>query len=160
MDFRSANGNSNNDAFGAFDAIEAAAEYAPLPAGAYTSRVVRGSKETTKSGTPYYRIVFEVLNEGEHKAKKVSRPFWFTPKAMPYSKRDLAPFGLTTAASLSAPFPPPGREIVCRLTVTLQIDDDGQERNDIRKIEIVSTSDSPALKFGVPPQPAKGGPHQ
>lgn len=98
---------------------------------------------------------FEVT-EGEHAGKTVIRTWTFGPKAITYTKRDLAPFGLTTSAKLLSPFPEPGREYTVRLVVALQRGDDGIERNDAKKIELLRVEESPAAAFLLPPQ-GEGG---
>jgi hypothetical protein len=159
MDFSNALPPTNGKPAGgidAFDAAQAAPEFAPLPPGIYPARVLRGEYCSTKAGADAYRLRFEVT-EGPHAGKTVVRTWTFGPKALPYTKRDLAPFGLTTAAKLLAPFPEPGREYLVRLVVALQRGDDGIERNDIKKIELISTAESPAAAFMLP-DPGEGGP--
>jgi hypothetical protein len=75
---------------------------------------------------------------------------------LPYARRDLAPFGLTTSAALLSPFPEPGREYVVRLVVALQRGDDGAERNDIKKIDLIRVVESPVTRFLIQ---GEGGPH-
>ncbi|MBM3984009.1 MAG: hypothetical protein FJ304_27815 [Planctomycetes bacterium] len=140
----------------AFDTTEAAAGYAPLPPGVYSARVLRGEYCSTKAGADAYRLRFEVT-EGPHAQKTVIRTWTFTPKAITYTKRDLAPFGLTTTAKLLAPFPEAGRDYLVRLVVALQRGDDGIDRNDIKRIELLRTVDSPAAAFMLPEQ-SEGGP--
>ena len=60
---------------------------------------------------------------------------------------DLAPFGLTTSAKLLCQFPEAGREYLVRLVVALQRGDDGIERNDLKRIDVLSVTDSPAAAF-------------
>src|SRR4051794_2761096 len=110
MDLTSAldNGNHNGKApgsggIGDFDNAEPAPEFTPLPPGIYTAKIVRGEYCTTKGGAEAYRMRFEVT-EGAHVGKTVPRTWTFGPKALPYTKRDLAPFGLTTSAKLLSPF--------------------------------------------------------
>ncbi len=140
----------------AFDAAEAAPEYTPLPPGIYTARVLRGECCSTKAGADAYRLRFEIT-EGEHARKTVLRTWTFSAKAMPYTKRDLAPFGLTTLTKLLSPFPPAGREYHVRLVVALQRGDDGIERNDLKRIELLRVDESPAARFLLP-EGAEGGP--
>ncbi len=79
------------------------------------------------------------------------RTWTFGTKALPYTKRDLAPFGLTTSAKLLSPFPEAGKEYLVRLVVALQRGDDGIERNDVKKIDVLRVVDSPAAAFLLPP---------
>jgi hypothetical protein len=141
----------------AFDAAEAAPEFVPLPPGIYTARVLRGERTTTRAGADAYRLRFEVT-EGPHAGKTVIRTWTFGPRALPYTKRDLAPFGLTTSAKLLSPFPEPVREYLVRLVVALQRGDDGREFNDIKRIELVRVNESPAAAFMLPPRQGEGGP--
>ena len=68
----------------------------------------------------------------------------------------VAPFGLTTSAKLLSPFPEPGREYHVRLVVALQRGDDGVERNDVKRIDVLRVDESPAAAFILPP-PGEGG---
>ena len=95
--------------------------------------------------------------EGPHAGKTIIRTWTFGAKALPYTKRDLSPFGLTTAAKLLSTFPEPGREYFVRLVVALQRGDDAVERNDVKKIDLVRVDESPAAGFMLPGQ-AEGGP--
>jgi hypothetical protein len=86
----------------------------------------------------------------------VAKTFAFTPKSLPYSKRDLSLFGLTTSQQLLAPFPECGKEYIVRLTVALQRLDDGRELNDIKRCEVLRVVDSPVSQFIVTPT-SEGG---
>jgi hypothetical protein len=158
MDFTNAISTSNGKPAGldAFDAAEPAPEFAPIPPGVYNARVLRGEYTTTKAGAEAYRLRFEVT-EGEHAGKTVIRTWTFTPKALPYVKRDLAVLGLTTSAKLLSPFPEPGREYSVRLVIALQRGDDGREFNDVKRIDLVRVDESPAAAFMLPGQ-GEGGP--
>ena len=139
-----------------FDTADAAPEFTPLPPGIYAARVGRGEFCSTKTGADAFRMKFEVT-DGPHAGKTIVRTWTFGPKALPYTKRDLAPFGLTTTAKLLSPFPEPGREYLVRLVVALQRGDDGREFNDIKRIDITRVTDSPAAAFMLP-EPTEGGP--
>ena len=159
MDFTHAIPSANGRPAGGldgFDAADAAAEYAPIPPGIYTARIVRGEYCSTRAGADAYRLRFEVT-DGPHAGKSVIRTWTFGAKALPYTKRDLTPFGLTTSAKLLSPFPEAGREYVVRLVVALQRGDDGIERNDIKRIDLVRVDVSPAAAFMLPDE-SEGGP--
>ena len=160
LDFRNALPNSNGKPSGgidAFDSADAAPEYSPIPPGIYAARVLRGEFTTTKTtGADAYRLRFEVT-EGEHKGKTVVRTWTFSPKALAYTKRDLAPFGLSSTAKLLSPFPEAGREYHVRLVVAIQRGDDGIERNDIKRVDLIRVDESPAAAFLLP-DPPEGGP--
>jgi hypothetical protein len=139
-----------------FDAAEAAPAFTPLPPGVYAARVLRGEYTTTKAGADAYRLRFEIT-EGEHAGKTVLRTWTFGLKALPYTKRDLSAFGLTTSAQLLSPFPEAGRDYLVRLVVALQRGDDGIDRNDVKRIDVVRVTESPAAAYIVPDQ-GEGGP--
>lgn len=160
MDFSKAfpgnNGEPPREGIGAFDSTEPAPEFSPLPPGIYQARVLRGEYTATRLGADAYRLRFQVT-EGPHEGRAVIRTWTFGPKAMPYTKRDLAPFGLTTSAKLLLPFPEPGREYLVRLVVALQRGDDGIERSDVKRIDLVRVDESPAAAFMLPGE-SEGGP--
>jgi hypothetical protein len=159
MDFTNAIPSTNGKPAGgidAFDAAEAAPEFAPLPPGIYSARILRGEYTTTKAGADAYRLRFEVT-EGPNAGKTIIRTWTFGPKALPYTKRDLSLFGLTTTAKLLSPFPEPCREYLVRLVVALQRGDDGIERNDVKRIDLVRVDESPAAAFMLPGG-GEGGP--
>jgi hypothetical protein len=140
----------------AFDDAEPAPEFTPVPPGIYSARVMRGEFTTTKAGADAYRLRFEIT-EGEQKGKSVIRTWTFGAKALPYTKRDLAVFELTTSAKLLSPFPEAGQDYLVRLVVALQRGDDGIQRNDIKRIELLRIIDSPVSPF-ILPVTAEGGP--
>jgi len=149
MDYTHAVSNANGKPSGgidAFDGAKAAAEFSPLPPGIYTARILRGEYCSTKAGADAYRLRFEVT-EGEQKGKTTIRTWTFSPKALPYTKRDLTPFGLTSSAALLSPFPSAGRDYLVKLVVALQRGDDGIERNDIKRIDLIRVVESPAAGF-------------
>lgn len=135
-----------------FDAVAAAPAYTPLPPGVYTALAEHGEACTTRAGGDAYRMRFRVT-DGEHANKTVTRVWTFGPKALPYTKRDLAPFGLATQTALLSPFPPVGREYRVRLVVALRRDNDGTEHADIKRIEVLGVTDSPVADFALPTQP-------
>ena len=153
MDFTAALPSANGDPAGgiaAFDSAAAAPEFTPLPPGIYIARVAKGETVQTKAGADAYRMRFAVT-EGEHEGRTVLRTWTFGPKAIAYTKRDLALFGLTTKAKLRAPFPEPGREYLVRLVVALQRGDDGIDRNDVKRIDLLRVEESPAAAYMLPP---------
>ena len=100
-----------------FDAAVPAPDFA-RPRPACTPRVLRGEYTTTRAGADAYRLRFEIT-DGPHAGQTLVRTWTFTPKALPYTRRDLAPFGLTSTAKLLGPFPDPGKVYVVRLVVAL-----------------------------------------
>lgn len=158
MDFTNALPSANGKPTGgiaAFGSVEAAPEFAPIPPGIYTARVLRGEYCSTKAGADAYRLRFEIT-EGGQTGKTVIRTWTFGAKALPYTQRDLAHFGLATSEQLLSPFPEAGREYFVRLVVALQRGDDGIERNDVKRIDVLRVVDSPAAAFMLPEQ-VEGG---
>jgi hypothetical protein len=138
----------------AFDAVEAAPEYSPLPAGVYLAVVVHGELVQTRSGNDGYRVKFRII-EGPYAGRFAFRTWSFSERALAYAKRDLSLFGLTTSARLLSPFPEPGREYRVKLWVALRRGDDGHEFNDIKRVQLVSAgppTDPPAPPTA-PPTP-------
>jgi hypothetical protein len=158
MDFTNAIPSNNGKPAGgidAFDATEAAPEFTPVPAGIYPARILRGEYCSTKAGADAYRLRFEIT-EGKQTGKSVIRTWTFSERAIRYTKRDLALFGLTTSEKLLSPFPEPGREYFVRLVVALQCGDDGIERNDVKRIDLIRVNESPAVAFMLPKQGEEG----
>ena len=148
--------NTGGGGLGAFDTTPPAPDFAPVPPGIYSARVLKGEFTTTKAGADAYRIRFEVT-EGPHAGKTVIRTWTFSERALPYTKRDLSPFGLTSSAKLLAPFPEPGREHRVRLWITVQCSDDGRTFNDVKKVQLITAgppTDPPAPTAG----PTTAGP--
>jgi hypothetical protein len=140
----------------AFDTVAHAPEFAPVPPGVYNARVLLGEFCATKTGAEAYRMRFEIA-DGPHAGRTVLRTWTFGAKALAYTKRDLASFGITTKAQLLSPFPPTGRELHVRLVVALQLGDDGIERNDVKRIDNPRFIESPAAEFLLPAK-SEGGP--
>jgi hypothetical protein len=155
MDFTSAFSTGNGGGISAFDSAEPAPEFSPLPAGTYTARVLQGGCCSTRAGADAYRMRFEIT-EGPYAGRTLIRTWTFGPKALAYTKRDLSVFGLTTSAKLLTLFPEAGREYLVRLVVVLQKADDGIERNDIKRIELVRVNESPAARFMLPGEGGTG----
>jgi hypothetical protein len=113
----------------------AAAEFRLLPPGEYTFRVLAGELTNARRGTPGYRLTLEVAG-GEHEGRRVWHDFWFTPAALPMTKRDLAKIGVTDLRQLEQPVP---AGILVRGRVVIHRDDGGNERNRLRGFEAAGT---------------------
>ena len=150
--------NSNNNTGGGgldrFDETAPAPGMEPLPAGTYTAVVVQGELIQTRSGNDGYRVKFRIV-EGPYAGRFAFRTWSFSERALPYARRDLSQFGLTTSAQLLAPFPEVGREYRVKLWVALLRTDDGVERSDIKRVTLLSAgppTDPPAPPTA-PPAP-------
>jgi hypothetical protein len=116
----------------------AAAEFAPLPPGEYTFRILSGELFTSKRGTPGYKLTLEVT-EGEHEGRRAWCDYWLTPAAIPMTKRDLAKIGVTNLDQLERPLP---AGILIRGKLALRKDDDGNESNRLIRFECVGVEPS------------------
>ena len=160
MNFNSVFPSSNGKPTGgidAFDAVAPAPQFTPVPAGVYVAVINRGELVQTRSGNDGYRIRFRIV-EGPHAGQTVIRTWTFSERALPYTKRDLSQFGLTTSAQLLAPFPPVGCEFYVKLWIALQRSDDGREFSDVKKIDVIRVDESPVAAFLLPPRQSEGGP--
>ncbi len=97
----------------------------PLPAGEYHCRILDGSAFSAKSGTPGYKITFEIA-DGDHAGRRTWHDVWLTPAAMSMAKRDLAKLGVTSPRQLDQPLP---SGMLATVKLALRKDDDGTERN-------------------------------
>lgn len=139
----------------AWDSTQAAADFKPLPRGEYVCHLTAGTLQNSKSkGTPGYKLEFTVL-DGPHTGRKVWHDCWFTPAALPHSKRDLAKLGVTALAQLNRPLPPGMR---CKVQVILRTDDDNIERNRVQAFDVLGIDKPEADPFAPPPATAAGNP--
>jgi hypothetical protein len=137
------------DAWGKTDA---ASDFAPLPAGTYTARVMAGELFTAKSGTPGYKLTFRVI-EGEHAGRQFWHDVWLTPQALPMAKRDLGKLGVTDVEQLESPLP---SGIRCACKLALRRDDGGTEYNRVRTFDVIGVDAEPAVDADfAPDEPAK-----
>jgi hypothetical protein len=120
----------------------AAEEFAPLPRGEYTFRILSGQLWTSKNGTPGYKLTLEVT-EGEYEGRRIWADFWLTPAALPMTKRDLTKIGITSLEQLDQP-PPEG--ILIRGKLALRKDDEGNERNRLIRFEAAGTEKGDAFE--------------
>ena len=136
----------------AWNSTEAAADFAPLPAGEYTAHVASGEFHTSRTNaTPGYQLTFRIA-EGEHTGRQLRHDVWLTEAALPMAKRDLGKLGVTTLEQLDKPLP---LGIRCRLRVALRKSDDGAEYNAVRSFEVVGI-DSPEPDAFAPDDEAEG----
>jgi hypothetical protein len=82
------------------------------------------------------------VTEGEHEARRAWCDFWLTPAALPMTKRDLAKIGVTDLEQLEQPLP---RGILIRGKLALQRDNDGNERNQLRRFEFIGVEPDDAF---------------
>ncbi len=118
---------------------EAASDFVPLPTDTYTARVLSGELNTSKSGTPGYKLTLKVI-EGEYTGRQFWHDVWLTSLAMPMAKRDLGKLGITDVDQLEQPLP---MGIRCSVKLALRRDDDGTEYNRVRGFEVIGIDDDP-----------------
>jgi len=126
-------GESRDELSRRFEETTAADEFAPLPKGTYSAEISSSELTNSTSGTPGFTLGFKVT-EGEAKGRRLWHTLWLTPAAMPMTKRDLQKIGITKLDQLEHPVPP---GIICRLTVVVRTDDDGESRNRIVRFDVV-----------------------
>jgi hypothetical protein len=120
----------------------AAAEFAPLPPGEYTFRIVSGELFTSKSkGTPGYKLTLQVT-EGEHEGRRAWCDFWLTPAALPMTKRDLHKIGVRDLDQLEHPLPP---GILIRGKLALRTGDDANESNRLTRFDCIGVEPADAF---------------
>lgn len=127
-------GGFDDDALNAFDAVEAAGSFGILPAGSYRVRVVSGRLGRAKKGKQIYRMIFEVI-EGDLVPVRVSKTWTLSGNALPYAKRDLQLFGISTKEHLQSVFPPDGFDIQLTIFTTVKKSDQAIEMNEIHRFE-------------------------
>jgi len=122
---------------------EAAADYAPLPAGEYVAHVQSVELFNARTGTPGVKIAFRVI-EGEHVGRGVWHDCWLTPAALPQTKRDCTKLGLDSIDKLEGASVEPGR-IRCAVRVALRTTDDGATFNVVRRFDVLGIDEPPSV---------------
>jgi hypothetical protein len=122
-------------------------ERKPLPAGEYRCRLLEGSLFNANSGTPGYKLAFEVI-EGEHAGRRVWHDIWLTEAAMPMAKRDLARIGIERFQELDRPLP---EGIIVSATIRVRRNDNGIEFNHIVSYRVVANEPPVGDPFEPPP---------
>lgn len=126
--------NGSSDAMQrAWNTTKAAEDFAPIPAGVYSARIVAGEITKAKTGTPGYKLTFEII-DGDCVGRRVWHDIWLTEAAIAMAKRDLGKLGITALEQLETPFP---QGLVCEIKVALRKDDDGTEHNRVRRFDVI-----------------------
>jgi hypothetical protein len=120
----------------------AAQEFAPLPMGEYTFRILSGELFTAKTGTPGYKLTLEVT-EGDFEGRRAWCDFWLTPAALPMTKRDLFKIGITELDQLEKPLP---AGILIQGKLTVRADDVRNEHNKLTRFERVGVEPGDAFE--------------
>ncbi len=114
---------------------EAAADFAPLPAGTYECHVHSVELFNARTGTPGVKIRFDVV-EGEYAGRALFHDLWLTPAALPQTKRDCLKLVLDSLDKLESAAVPSGR-IRCKVRVALRRNDDGTEHNRVIRFDVL-----------------------
>ena len=120
-----------------FRASEEASEFVLLPADEYIANAIRGAFDTTKNGVPEFKVEFEI-SEGFFVGQRLWLHLYLSEKALPISKRDLKKFGITDLAQVRDGWPGTWR---CRVKVSVQTSDSGNESNRTQLLEVLSRLD-------------------
>jgi len=150
-------GQSREELARLFDEVEAAPDFAPVPAGTYEVDLVHGEFCRSQAGTTGYTLHLSIAS-GEFKSRKIRHTLWLSEAALPYSKRDLKKFGIHSLSQCDQPVP---RGIFCTIRVVVHTEDDGSTHNNVTKIEVGGVRQDPTADpdFGGPSTgaDAKGG---
>ena len=125
----------------AFVSADIAKDLLPLSPGEYPCRVLTGELVNARTGTPGYKVAFEVT-EGENVGRRLFLDLWLTPAAMPYTKRDLAKIGVTELAQCKRPLPP---GMLATVRVSVRKDDDGNTFNRVRSFDVTGVEKADAF---------------
>lgn len=112
---------------------QAATDFGPLPKGDYEAVVTHGELFSARTGTPGYKLTFEVCS-GDFKGRKFWHDLYLTSAALPITKRDLAKIGITELQQLERPLPARFR---CQVKLALRKEDDGSERNRVIRFDFI-----------------------
>ena len=118
-----------------WDETEAAPDYTPVPAGNYDVRLVKMHSGKSGRGTDYVNMELRIL-EGEYAGRSLRHTLYLTKKAIPYTKRDLAKFGVTSMAQVDGPTP---KGLRFRVWVSGRSSDDGRSFNKITAFQFLGT---------------------
>lgn len=131
------------------DAADGKAEYKPLPEGEYDCSC-NEAVLTTVNGKNVIQYEF-VVTTGEHEGRKVWHRSYLTPKAMPYSKRDLQTLGVNTAIPFARLSYELESAIDKNVSVGVGIDTFGDKpRNKVKYIKAKAQTSSEATAEDIP----------
>ena len=145
-------GGNLDDIFNDWDNVQSADDYGtPLPAGKYHGILRKGELTTSRSGTPSYKLTFEVQND-QYKGRKLWHDIWLTQASKAIAKRDLQKLGVTNPKEqLKQPVP---QWLRCWIQVGLQKDESGVERNTVIRFEVIERIQPEADPFAPLDEPA------
>ena len=143
------NAGGQNNLAQAWQSIEAAAEFAPLPKSEYFCRLTSGQLfQSQEKKTPGYKLEFTVA-EGPHAGRRLWHDCWLTGNAIRHSKRDLQKLGITSLEQMERPLP---AVFLCKVKVTIRADDNGIERNRVQSFDVIGSEKFEADAFAPSPE--------
>jgi hypothetical protein len=131
---------------------DAADDAEPVPPGKYKAVAISGVHRQTANEKWYYRVTWEIT-DGAYTGRRVSRMFYLTKDAVPYTRKALKRLGLHKGAQLNDPFPV-GR-FVCEVEVTVR-DFNGEPVNEVKSFVVIEEVKPQPDDFA--PQATEGGP--
>lgn len=143
-------GESREELSRRFDEVEAAPDFAPVPAGTYEVDFVSGQLCVSQRGVTGYTCVFEI-STGEYRGRKIWHTAWLSEASLPYAKRDLKKLGIFNLEQCEKPVPP---GIFCTIKVVVRAEDDGTQRNRVTHIEAGGVRQDPTADPDFAPAPA------
>jgi hypothetical protein len=117
----------------AWDKTAPAEGFKPLPPGEYDATIIQGELFTARTGTPGYKLTFEVSG-GEHAGRRFWCDLWLTDRAIRFTKGELLKLGITKFEQLDRPLP---ARFLCKAKLALRQNDDGTEWNRVRSFEVL-----------------------
>jgi hypothetical protein len=120
-----------------FREAEEAAEFVVLPPGEYLADAVQGTFDTTRKGVPELKITFQIA-KGDFVGQRFWLHLYLSEKALPITKRDLRKFEITDLAQIRDRWPATWR---CRVKLTVQTSDAGNESNRAQLLEVLERLD-------------------
>lgn len=113
-------------------------DFSPIPAGEYVAETYKGELGKSSNGNPYYKIQWRIT-EGDYENRFLFQSLYFTEKAGPRTKRDLAKIGITEDAQLEKAIP----DFSCKLKVGLEPGQDGGLYNKVKHISPLGEIENP-----------------
>ena len=128
-------GGNFDNIFDGWDEVQSADDFGtPIPAGKYVCIWRKGELTASKKGTPSYKLTLEV-ESGDHAGRKVWFDIWLTAASRTIAKRDFEKLGITNPREqLKQPIP---KWLRLQVTVGLQADDSGIERNSVLAFKVL-----------------------
>jgi hypothetical protein len=136
----------------AWDSTKPAEDLGLLPAAEYRCRIVDGTLSRAKTGTPSYKLTFEIM-DGDHVGRHIWHDIWLSEDAMAMAKRDLGRIGITNFNELDRPLPP---GILATVKLAVRKGDDGIERNVVRDFRVIALEAAEPNPFAPDAAPGDG----